>query len=235
MKKFLFSIFTVIFITAQSINAAGYLATYSVNVSNPAAYIEAMDELMSSKWGKSFPAAVSVHQYAFNGYDDATHVVVLNYDNPEDLGKGQAAFTDPVFASFLAKTSSIAEPIEQALNMKLISGGNQDPDNNKAYTIFRMQVKDPAAYADAYSELIKAQEEAGNVNGSYGLRQLVGGDTRYYTHYAYTSASNVGDAMASGETMYSSDSYANFSEKIGDNRRLMNISILVNVVNYNAE
>ena len=234
MKKYIYSLLAVVMISSQSLIAAGYLATYSVKVSNPAAYVEAMNDLMSTKWGKSFPAAVSVHQYAFNGYDDATHVVVLNYDNPQDLGAGTASFNDPVFQSFFAKTSAIAEPVEQALNMKLISGGNQDPENNQAYTIFRMQVKDPAEYAAAYSKLTKAQEDAGNTAGSYGLRQLVGGDTRYYTHYAYTSAASIGDAMASAETMYSSDSFAKFAEEISENRRLMNISILVNVVNYNT-
>ena len=234
MKKYIYSLLAVVMISSQSLIAAGYLATYSVKVSNPAAYVEAMNDLMSTKWGKSFPAAVSIHQYAFNGYDDATHVVVLNYDNPQDLGAGTASFNDPVFQSFFAKTSAIAEPVEQALNMKLISGGNQDPENNQAYTIFRMQVKDPAEYAAAYSKLTKAQEDSGNTAGSYGLRQLVGGDTRYYTHYAYTSAASIGDAMASAETMYSSDSFAEFAGEISENRRLMNVSILVNVVNYNT-
>ena len=234
MKKYLYTLFALVMISSQSLIAAGYIATYSVKVSNPAASVDAMNDLMNTKWGKSFPAAVSLHQYAFNGYDDATHVVVLNYDNPQDLGVGTASFNDPVFQSFFAETSAIAEPVEQALNMKLISGGNQDPENNQAYTIFRMQVKNPGEYATAYSKLTKAQEDAGNTAGSYGLRQLVGGDTRYYTHYAYTSAASVGDAMASAEVMYSSDSFAEFSEEISENRRLMNISILVNVVNYNT-
>tara|TARA_Y100000741_G_scaffold77292_1_gene56384 strand:+ start:126 stop:833 length:708 start_codon:yes stop_codon:yes gene_type:complete len=234
MKKYLYTLFALVMISSQSLIAAGYIATYSVKVSNPAAYVDAMNDLMNTKWGKSFPAAVSLHQYAFNGYDDATHVVVLNYDNPQDLGVGTASFNDPVFQSFFAETSAIAEPVEQALNMKLISGGNQDPENNQAYTIFRMQVKNPGEYATAYSKLTKAQEDAGNTAGSYGLRQLVGVDTRYYTHYAYTSAASVGDAMASAEVMYSSDSFAEFSEEISENRRLMNISILVNVVNYNT-
>ena len=79
MKKYIYSMLALMMISSQSIIAAGYLATYSVKVSNPAAYVEAMNDLMSTEWGKSFPAAVSLHQYAFNGYDDATHVVVLNY------------------------------------------------------------------------------------------------------------------------------------------------------------
>ena len=105
MKKFFYSLFAIVFITSQSLNAAGYLATYSMKVSNPAAYVEALDELMNTAWGKSFAGDVSLHQYAFNGYDDATHVVVLNYENPESLGAGTESFTDPVFLSFFAETA----------------------------------------------------------------------------------------------------------------------------------
>ena len=41
------------------------------------AYVEAMDDLMESNWGKSFPAVVTLHQYVFNGYDDATILLFL--------------------------------------------------------------------------------------------------------------------------------------------------------------
>ena len=234
MRKILYSFFAILFISSQSLLAAGYIATYSMKVSNPAAYVEAMDELMSSKWGKDFPAAVSLHSYAFNGYDDATHVVVLNYNDVDSAGKGTASFVDPIFQKFLAKTSSIVENVEQSLSMKLMGGGNQDPENNQVYTVYRMKVKDPASYAKAYAKVTKAQEEAGNVAGSYGLRQQVGGSVGYYTHYAFTSAGSVTEALEGGEALYSSDSFAKFSKDIASNRELVNISMLVNVKTYNS-
>ena len=188
---------------------------------------------MSTEWGKSFPAVVALHQYAFNGYDEATHVVVLNYDDTESLGKGTESFSDPVFQSFLAKTSSLAEPIEQSLNMKLINGGNYEPENNQVYTIYRMEVNDAASYAKAYAKVTKAQEEAGNVGGSYGLRALMGGSVGYYTHYAYTSAGSFEDAMKSAEVLYSSDSFAEFSKEVEGNRKIKNISIISTIKTYN--
>ena len=233
MKNYIYSFFALLLISSQYVFSAGYLATYSFQVSNPTAYIEAVDELMATEWGKSFPSVVAVHQYAFNGYDDATHVVVLNYDDPESVGSGTESFNDPIFQSFLAKTASIAKPVEQTLNMKLISGGNEDPLKNQVYTIYRMQVKDPGLYAAAYSDVIEAQTEAGNIVGSYGLRQLVGGDSRYYTHYAYFSAGSIGEQLSSSEALFSSDSYATFAEEVGENRRIMNVSTLVNLVTYN--
>ena len=233
MKKFIYTFFITLFVSAQSLNAAGYIASYSVKVSNPGAYVDAMDNLMSTEWGKSFPAVVALHQYAFNGYDEATHVVVLNYDDTESLGKGTESFSDPVFQSFLAKTSSLAEPIEQSLNMKLINGGNYEPENNQVYTIYRMEVNDAASYAKAYAKVTKAQEEAGNVGGSYGLRALMGGSVGYYTHYAYTSAGSFEDAMKSAEVLYSSDSFAEFSKEVEGNRKIKNISIISTIKTYN--
>ena len=233
MNKFIYSLFAFLLISTQNLAAAGYLASYSMKVSNPAAYVEAMDELMSSEWGKSFPAVVALHQYQFNGYDDATHVVVLNYDDTASLGKGTESFSDKTFQSFLAKTSSFTENVEQSLHMKLINGGNSDPEDNQVYTIFRMQVNDPSAYAKAYVKVTKAQEEAGNIAGSYGLRSQVGGSVNYYSHYAYTSAGSVAEAMESAEILYSSDSFAEFSKEVDGNRKLMNISIISTVKVYN--
>ena len=233
MKKFIYTFFVTLFVSAQSLNAAGYIASYSVKVSNPGAYVDAMDNLMSTEWGKSFPAVVALHQYAFNGYDEATHVVVLNYEDTESLWKGTESFSDPVFQSFLAKTSSLAEPIEQSLNMKLINGGNYEPENNQVYTIYRMEVNDAASYAKAYAKVTKAQEEAGNVGGSYGLRALMGGSVGYYTHYAYTSAGSFEDAMKSAEVLYSSDSFAEFSKEVEGNRKIKNISIISTIKTYN--
>ena len=234
MKKFIYSFLAFLFVSSQSLVAAGYIATYSLNVSNPAAYVEAMDDLMESNWGKSFPAVVTLHQYVFNGYDDATHTVVLNYEDTESLGKGTESFSSPVFQKFLTLTSKFAEPVEQSLNMKLISGGNYEPENNQVYTVYRMKVDDAAAYAKAYSKVTKAQEEAGNVAGSYGLRAQMSGSVNYYTHYAFTGAGSMAEAMESAETLYSSDSFAEFSKEVDGNREIRNISIIQTVKVYNS-
>ena len=233
MNKLIYSFLALFFISSQSIIAAGYIATYSFKVLNPSGYVEALDELMESDWGKSFPAEVALHQYVFNGYDDATHIVVLNYEDTESFGKGTESFSDPVFQDHLAKTANLIEPVEQSLNMKLISGGNYEPENNQVYTIYRMEVDDAASYAKAYAKVTKAQEESGNVAGSYGLRAQVGGSVNYYTHYAFTSAGSMTEAMSAAETLYSSDSFAEFSKEVDGNRKIKNISIISTVKTYN--
>ena len=40
MKKFIYSFLAILFVSSQSLVAAGYIATYSLNVSNPSAYVK---------------------------------------------------------------------------------------------------------------------------------------------------------------------------------------------------
>ena len=97
----------------------------------------------------------------------------------------------------LSETSSMLTNVEESLHMKLISGGSTEPENNGFNTVYRMKVNDPSSYAMAYTELIAELEEAGDIIGTYGLRQNIGGDVNYYSHYAYTSAGSMSQAMES--------------------------------------
>ena len=233
MKKIIFSFLLIIGFSFQSVNAAGYIALYSLEVADQNAYAADMDELMSSDWGKAFPGTVTLAHYTFNGYDDATHAVVINYENETDMAKGTDSFYEPAFGTFLAKTASNVQGVEQSLNRKLISGGENNPDNNKVYTLFRMQVKDPASYAKAYMKVTEAQQESGNMDGAYGLRAQIAGSQNYYTHYAFIGASSMQSAIEGMETLYSSDSFAVFQKEIGDNRKLMNTSMIKVLKVYN--
>ena len=233
MKKIIFSFLLIAGFSFQSINAAGYIALYSLEVADQNAYAADMDELMSSDWGQAFPGTVTLAHYTFNGYDDATHAVVINYENEADMAKGTDSFYEPAFGAFLAKTASNVQGVEQSLNRKLISGGENNPDNNKVYTLFRMQVKDPASYAKAYMKVTEAQQESGNMDGAYGLRAQIAGSQNYYTHYAFIGASSMQSAIEGMETLYSSDSFAVFQKEIGDNRKLMNTSMIKVLKVYN--
>lgn len=234
MKKIIFSFLLIIGFSFQSVNAAGYIALYSLEVADQNAYAADMDELMSSDWGKAFPGAVSLVHYTFNGYDDASHAVVINYETEADMAKGTDSFYEPYFGTFLAKTASNVKDVEQSLSMKLISGGETNPDNNQVYTVFRMQVKDPSSYAKAYMKVTEAQQEAGNMDGGYGLRAQVAGSQNYYTHYAFIGASSMQSAIEGMETLYGSESFATFQKEVDGNRKIMNTSMLKVLKVYNS-
>ena len=174
--------------------ADGYIASYSIQVSDVQKFAGSFDKLMKSDWGTSFPGVVTLGHYAFNGYDDASHAVIISYDSEEDMAKGTESFYTPEFGA-LASVADVTEPVEQALNRKLASGGAGDADMNNVYTIYRMQVKDPGDYAEAWSELIDAQVTAGNIEGDYGLRAHIAGSANFYTHYAFTGSSSIKTAV----------------------------------------
>ena len=232
MKKYLLNAFVLFMALPQLLMAQGYIATYTMKVSNVQEYAKEMDALMASDWGQAFPGYVSLTHYAFNGYDDATHAVIINYDDTDQMASGTQMFYQPAFAAFLAKTSSYVEPVEQSLHMKLISGGESDPEKNKVYTVDRIDVKDPALYAKAYSKFVKAQEDSGNMDGGYGLRAQVAGNNSYYSHYAFVGASSIKSAMEGQQQLYSSDAFAQFSEAVSGNRKLIQTSTVVVLATY---
>ena len=131
MKKYLITAFALLLTLPQLIIAQGYIATYTMKVSDVPQFAKEMDILMASDWGQAFPGYVSLTHYAFNGYDDATHAVIINYDDTDQMASGTEMFYQPAFGTFLAKTSSYVEAVEQSLHMKLISGGESDPEKNK--------------------------------------------------------------------------------------------------------
>ena len=142
------------------------------------------------------------------------------------------ACANPVFAEFLQKISSISEAVEQSLNVKLISGGDSDPAKNQVYMIYRMKVKDPAGYAKAYSKIVKAAEEAGNMEGSYGLRAQMAGNNNYYSHYAFNGASSMESLITSTLELQGSDDFKEFSEAVTGNREIIQTSIGVVIKIY---
>ena len=227
MKKYILSFLVATLFLSGSAFADGYIATYSMKVSNPQAYAKEMDDLMASDWGKNFPADMSFVHYAFNGYDDATHGVIVNYASEEDMSNGTSLFYQPAFGEFLGKTAAYTQNVEQSLHAKLVSGGNSAPEMNNVYTMYRMKVKNPKAYAKAYSVVAKAQEESGNLQGAYGLRAQIAGNNNYYTHYAFTGASDLQSAMEGMSALNSSDSFKKFNIKVAGNRELVQTSMIV--------
>ena len=231
MKKLLLSLMLISPLTF----ADGYIASYSIQVSDVQKFAGSFDKLMKSSWGTSFPGVVTLGHYAFNGYDDASHAVIISYDSEEDMAKGTESFYTPEFGAFLASVADVTEPVEQALNRKLASGGNGDANMNNVYTIYRMQVKDPGDYAKAWSELIDAQVAAGNIEGDYGLRAHIAGSANFYTHYAFTGSSSIQTAIEGNRDLLSSKSFEKFSKKIADNRRIMQSSMVVVLARYNYQ
>ena len=54
----------------------------------------------------------------------------------------------------------------------------------------------------------------------------------YYSHYAFVGASSIKSAMEGQQQLYSSDAFAEFSEAVSGNRKLIQTSTVVVLATY---
>ena len=95
MKKLFLIPMAIFMMSFQSLSADGYIASYSIKVSDVPAFAKSLDSLMTSEFGKNFPGTLTLGHFAFNGYDDATHAVVISYDSEADMANGTQMFYTP--------------------------------------------------------------------------------------------------------------------------------------------
>jgi len=231
MKKIFLMTIAVFTMSFQSLSADGYIASYSIKVSDVQTFAKSFDDLMTSDFGTEFPGTVTLGHFAFNGYDDASHAVVISYDSEADMAKGTQMFYTPRFGTFLIDVNEISEPVEQSLNRKLISGGNDNQADNSVYTTYYMSVKNPKKYASAWKKLIEAQVANDNISGSYGLRAHTHGNGNYYSHYAYTGSTNIEAAVSEQTKLMQSASFATFSKSA--KREIKKTTMMVVMATYN--
>ena len=74
MKNLFLIPMAIFMMSFQFLQADGYIASYSIKVSDAPAFAKSFNGLMSSDFGKTFPGTVTLGQFAFNVYDDATHL-----------------------------------------------------------------------------------------------------------------------------------------------------------------
>ena len=231
MKKLFTTCMAVFLMSFQSVSADGYIASYSIKVSDVQTFAKSFNNLMTSNFGQEFPGTVTLGHFAFNGYDDATHAVVISYDSEADMATGTQMFYTPTFGAFLNEVQGISEPVEQSLNRKLMSGGNNNQSDNSVYTTYYMSVKNPKKYAAAWKKLIDAQVDDGNISGSYGLRAHTHGNNSYYSHYAYTGSTNIESAIVEQKNLMQSSSFATFSKNV--KREVKKTTMMVVMATYN--
>ena len=231
MKKLFLLPMAIFMMSFQFLQADGYIASYSIKVSDVPAFAKSFDGLMSSDFGKTFPGTVTLGHFAFNGYDDATHAVVISYDSEADMATGTQMFYTPTFGAFLNEVQDISEPVEQSLNRKLMSGGNNTQADNSVYTTYYMSVKNPKKYAAAWKKLIDAQVEDDNISGSYGLRAHTHGNNSYYSHYAFTGSNNIESAVEEQKNLMQSKSFEMFSKNV--KREVKKTTMMVVMATYN--
>ena len=127
-------------------------------------------------------------QELFNGPEETTHTIIVTFPNKMSYLMWANNWTNcPAAGKFLNTMNEISEQTYQFMGMPLMGDG--DPNAYQVFQVFLMEVKDPASYAKAYSNLMSSEQ----CSGSWALVALGPGMNveRYGTHIAYCGFKDI--------------------------------------------
>ena len=117
----------------------------------------------------------------------------------------------PEFARLWSVISKHTTPTSQSLGMLLASGG--DPTKDSVYQIWQMRISDEAKYVAEYKKMQAARDEAGQINGVWGLVRLMAGSNEEYTHFAFQGSPDLSTHVT---PVADNSIYMKFAQKVSD-------------------
>ena len=202
-------------------------AFYFMQVSNPPAIVGAIDKFASSECGKKFPADMTLMAETINGSSPATHFLILSFETRADFQKaGQLANSCPEAAAMLQSFVASASQVRNSLNLPVAEFGDWTKDS--IFLRYDVTLKNETAYIEAWSEMMDSLSTEGSVNGSYGINRAFAGNDQS-THFVYIGASDFDSLTANQQTLTTSSDFAKFSRKVGNNRTVINTSVVIPV------
>ena len=123
MFKKLFLLSTLVLCFSQTASAQ-YFQTFDFNVSNPLGVVAAMKQVHgAARPGQQSEATVYLNQYVANGYDTATHQILVVYPTADsmdaDLARNAAA---PEWMTFLTEIQQAAQLESEGMGQILAVG-----------------------------------------------------------------------------------------------------------------
>ena len=202
-------------------------AFYFMEVSDPPAIVGAIDKFASSECGKKFPADMTLMAETINGSSPATHFLILSFETRADFQKaGQLANSCPEAAAMLQSFVSSASQVRNSLNLPVAEFGDWTKDS--IFLRYDVTLKNETAYIEAWTEMMDSLSTEGSVNGSYGINRAFAGNDQS-THFVYIGASDFDSLTANQQTLTTSSDFAKFSRKVGNNRTVINTSVVIPV------
>ena len=202
-------------------------AFYFMQVSNPPAIVGAIDKFASSECGKKFPADMTLMAETINGSSPATHFLILSFETRADFQKaGQLANSCPEAAAMLQSFVASASQVRNSLNLPVAEFGDWTKDS--IFLRYDVTLKNETAYIEAWKEMMDSLSTEDSVNGSYGINRAFAGNDQS-THFVYIGASDFDSLTANQQTLTTSSDFAKFSRKVGNNRTVINTSVVIPV------
>lgn len=191
----------------------------SLDVSNSMAQMAAMDQFFTSDLMANQKATLWTPM--FPGASNANRTLVIGFDSFEDLvARDQRVFQSAEWTTFQQAAEGSSEVVSNSMAQQLMVDGSGWSEHGALLAV-TMSVRDPAAYAAAFAEMIKAVENPGSIR----LMQMRygGGET---THVALFSAPDVAAANKYVDDLQGNEAFEKFSADVANIRRVNNISML---------
>ena len=221
MKKILLilALLSSTFVAAQE---RSFQAFFGIKTDNPLAVVSALDSFSNANCPGT--SSVRLMQELFNGPEETTHTIIVTFPNKMSYLMWANNWTNcPAAGKFLSTMNEISEQTYQFMGMPLMGDG--DPNADQVFQVFLMDVKDPASYAKAYSNLMSSGEQCA---GSWALIAMGPGMNveRYGTHFAYCGFKDI-DVYLDGymSNVTPTKEYSDFIKKVSNIRELKAVNM----------
>ncbi len=198
------------------------VGVFSLEVTNPAAFMGAMEQLLASDTMRDHN--VTLWASVFDGTDPATHVVVAQFEDYEDFEElTQRRLTSPDWSEFLLSGTDVWTGTATLMAIQRVSYGDSWQTDGAAAAVI-MTVRDPATYTDAFK---RVTESYGNP-GSVRLMEIrAGGEGA--THAVLYTAEGMAELNEYIDGLLGSDEYRAFVGEVGDIRTINTVNMFSRV------
>ena len=237
MKKYIIA-FSLIF--AFSLSADGHSNVkpgeetgefHYFNVTNPAKFVEAMDEHYASdcaaKWQKQSGAEIVLMQVLGSTH---SHFIYVGYKNNDMLEKGRMLFGScEESAKLIAKLNKYSESSDYVsrLGEQSLEVGDWTTDNHFMKFDFNVELGKASVYANEWTKMMNSLEQT-NSSGLITHRAGSG----WISHFVYVGGNSIDDLYSTFDANSRTDAFQNFAKNVSSIRELRNVSLLTPVKAY---
>ena len=226
----------MIFFSFQSFSQQITWQCSNVIIDNPAAFVSVWDDFMQTEVGKSMSANAIFQFDQASSEFAATHQICWFSDNAADLQENFVKFANAKFMNTAGIWETWNENVEQEasyLGQSLIA----DPSgfDLQFAVVYYVNVKDPATYAAAFTEMKAAAEASNDGQGVLELHEILAGGEPGVTHEVIVRAPSMAEWLANRNEFFGSKTFQDFTKKVRPISEVLHVLTGSPVKFYNVE
>ena len=241
MKKLLMLLISTTFLmgavnaVAQNQGAASLPVgvVYSLNVTDPAAFVSSLSKYWDSETGKKNPGYAMLRQVVAGGENQTTHTVALTFDSYADMDKATALnATSADAAAFASEVSKSASLVSTTMfeATGIVIGDAEPAQAPGAVTLYyQMAVSDPASYVAALQKMSASVDTNGAVSALFAIP--ADGDSGI-THVSAFSAGSMNEMMGALKAIQKTDEFVSFASEVAGVRDIIGTVVVRDLATF---